>query len=106
MTRLGFSRLSLCLAGVHFLASLAIVPLTLAAGRLLPSGMSKTLLTGGLVAATKALYFPILSLALYPRVWFPGLWIYAPVAANSLLWGLLVAAGIILVRRWWRPRRP
>jgi len=39
---------------------------------------------------SKALYFPVITLALYPRGFFPGNWILVPMAANSLLWGLAV----------------
>ena len=39
-----------------------------------------------LVRATKLLHFPLVTLALYPREWFPGNWVYLPMAANSLIW--------------------
>jgi hypothetical protein len=104
VTRSGFASLGLGLAGVHFFLSWGIVPLTLAAGRTLPDGMLKSLFIGGLVAITKALYFPILALALYPRIWFPGHWIYVPVAVNSLLWGLVLAVAVVGLRRL-RPAR-
>jgi hypothetical protein len=41
---------------------------------------------------SKVLYFPVVSLVLYPRGLFPGSWILLPVAVNSLLWGLAVWA--------------
>jgi hypothetical protein len=43
-----------------------------------------------LVQLTGILHFPIISLSLYPRMWFPGNWIYFPIAMNSLI----VAVGI------------
>jgi hypothetical protein len=82
-------------AAVHFLASLLIVPATLKAGE---AGIS--VVAGVLAFLTKVLYFPVLGLALYPRYWFPGQWIYAPIAANSLIWGLALAAAIKAGRRW------
>jgi hypothetical protein len=39
---------------------------------------------------SKALYFPVITLALYPRGFFPGNWILVPIAANSLFWGLVI----------------
>jgi hypothetical protein len=50
---------------------------------------------------TKLLHFPLVTLALYPREWFPGNWVYLPMAANSLIWGF----GIYwLVRRYRKAR--
>ena len=46
-----------------------------------------------LVWATRVLHFPIISMSLYSRQWFPGNWIYVPMLANSFLW----AAGIYLL---------
>ena len=46
-----------------------------------------------LVETTRILHFPIISLSLYSREWFPGNWIYLPMLANSLLW----AAGMYLM---------
>ena len=43
-----------------------------------------------LVAATRVLHFPIISLSLYSRHWFPGKWIYVPIGVNSLLWGMAI----------------
>ena len=51
-----------------------------------------------LIALTRILYFPIITLSLYSRQWFPGNWIYLPICANSLLWGTLFA----IVFWWWR----
>jgi hypothetical protein len=75
----------------HFLACLAVVPLTLRVGGALPGGASDSFFYGLLALLTKILYFPILALALYPRHWFPGQMITIPIAFNSLLWGLALA---------------
>ena len=45
-----------------------------------------------LVAATRILHFPIVSLSWYSRGWFPGNWIYVPMVVNSFIW-----AGAIFV---------
>jgi hypothetical protein len=87
-------------ASLHFLASILIVPATLKAGAL-GSGI-----TGLLTQLTKVLYFPILGLALYPRHWFPGLWIYVPIAINSMLWGLLLASIVLIAKRRRRTSQP
>ncbi len=86
---------------VHFLASLLIVPATL------KIGAAGSGLAGLLTEATRVLYFPILGLALYPRHWFPGRWIYIPIAGNSLVWGLgLAAVTLALLALYRRSRAP
>ena len=78
----------LLIAVIHFGVSNLILPLTMALaqqGADTPEGpgLAVTLL----VRATKLLHFPLITLALYPREWFPGDWVYLPMAANSLVWG-------------------
>ena len=93
-----FMLTTLLWAAAHFLASVLIVPATLKVGAA-TSGFA-----GLLTETTRALYFPILGLALYPRHWFPGRWIYVPIGVNSLLWGLGLAAATLtllaLLRRF------
>ena len=84
----------------HFLASVLIVPATLKIGAT-GSGFA-----GLLTEATRVLYFPILGLALYPRHWFPGRWIYIPIAGNSLVWGLGLAAVTVALLALYRRSRP
>lgn len=43
-----------------------------------------------LIWATKVLYFPIVSLSLYSRQWFPGKLITIPIFTNSLLWAVVI----------------
>lgn len=91
--------LGLIVAAVHFGLSLAIVPLTLKIGTLLPATASGAPLYHVLAGITRVLYFPIVSLALYPRYWFPGQWMTVPIAVNSLLWGAALALIMTLGRR-------
>lgn len=88
------------IAGAHFGLSNLIVPLTMAltvhaAGTPDGSGLGVTLL----VRATKLLHFPLVTLALFPREWFPGNWVYVPMAANSAIWACAVYYLIGLYRR-------
>jgi hypothetical protein len=57
---------------------------------------------------SKALYFPVVTLVLYPRGLFPGNWILVPIAANSLLWGLAVWAAwrLLPIKKGAAVRRP
>ena len=99
MRRPGPFAAGLMLAAVHFVLSLGIVPLTLKIGSLVPAGTAHSLFYTMLALATRILYFPILSLALYPRHWFPGNWITIPIALNSLLWGAGLALVLAIGRR-------
>ena len=92
----------LLIAVIHFGVSNLILPLTMALaqqGADTPEGpgLAVTLL----VRATKLLHFPLITLALYPREWFPGNWVYLPMAVNSLIW----AAGICWLVRVFRKTR-
>ncbi|MBI5577576.1 MAG: hypothetical protein HY895_00350 [Deltaproteobacteria bacterium] len=92
------------IAGVHFGLSNLILPLTMAltsqaAGATDGPGLAVTLL----VRATRLLHFPLVTLALFPREWFPGNWVYIPMAANSAIWACAVYCLIGLYRRLGRP---
>jgi hypothetical protein len=52
-----------------------------------------------LVVVTRILYFPVISLSLYSRQWFPGNWIYLPIAVNSLLWATVIGCLILLYQK-------
>ena len=95
-----FMLTALLWTALHFLASVLIVPATLKASAA-GSGF-----TGLLTETTRVLYFPILGLALYPRHWFPGRWIYIPIAGNSLLWGLGLATATLALLALYRRSRP
>lgn len=102
MPERSFSGRAAILGGCHFLASLSIVPFTRWAGEALSTGAFERSLMAGLHFLTKALYYPILSHALYPRHWFPGPWIAVPILVNSFLCGILLAALVTA----WRLMRP
>jgi hypothetical protein len=99
MRRLRPLTAGLLLAAGHFILSLGIVPMTLKIGSLMPAGAADALFYRCLALVTRVLYFPIISLALYPRHWFPGDWITVPIAVNSLLWGAGLALMLAVGRR-------
>ena len=84
---------------VHFALSALVVPgaMALANGSfgqpLPPLGFRM------LVVATRILYFPVISLSLYSRQWFPGNWIYLPIGANSLLWAAVICGLFLLYQK-------
>jgi hypothetical protein len=92
------------MALIHFGLSIAIVwiAMSVALGRSAEQ-LSPNISIHLLVAATKILHFPIITLSLYSRHWFPGNWIYILILINSFLWsgvicGLIVMGGKMLKR--------
>ena len=76
---------------MHFGLSAGIVPGTIAViGGDDSVSQAPSLVLRTLVVATKVLHFPIISLAVYSRYWFPGNWIYIPIGINSLLWAIVI----------------
>jgi hypothetical protein len=79
---------------IHFALCVGIVPGTMAFVARYDSGMqAPSVFFRILVAATTVLHYPIISLSLYSRQWFPGKWIYVPIAINSALWGIAIYIG-------------
>ena len=77
----------LFIALIHFGLSVLIIPTTMSVAKTLNVAQSQpTILMQTLVAATRILHFPIVSLSWYSRQWFPGGWIHIPIFFNSLLW--------------------
>ena len=78
-------------ASVHFGLSVLIVAVSMsvvtAMNQLQPE---PSLSFRILVETTRILHFPIISMSLYSRQWFPGNWIYLPMLANSFLWAAAV----------------
>jgi hypothetical protein len=91
------------IALIHFGLSNLILPLTAVlaarAAAMDGPGFGVTLL----VRLTKLLHLPLVTLALYPREWFPGNWVYVPMALDSLIWAGGVSWLIRLYRRLGRP---
>ncbi len=86
------------IALIHFTASVAIIAISMsAAPDINPTHMNVGFRV--LVALTRILHFPIISLSWYSRRWFPGDWIYVPMAANSLLWAAAFWVIYSLVRK-------
>ena len=90
----------LSIALVHFGVSVLIIPVTMSvAGSLNAAQSMPTNFMQTLVAATRILHFPIISLSWYSRQWFPGDWIRVPILINSLLWAGGIYFLVILCKR-------
>ena len=88
------------IAAAHFGLSHLIFPITAAlaartAGEPGAPGMAVTLL----VRVTRLLHLPLVTLALYPREWFPGDWVYVPMALNSAIWAFGIYGLIVWFRK-------
>lgn len=89
------------LAGLHMGVCKLVVAATMQIDMVAADASWATVALGKtLVAVTRVLYFPIITLSLYSRQWFPGNWINLPIGANSLLWGIMLS----VVFWWWRKR--
>jgi len=89
------------LAAVHLAISKLVVAVAMQIDMFAANaGWTTVALGKTLIALTRILYFPIITLSLYSRQWFPGNWIYVPICANSLLWGAVIAIAFW----WWRKR--
>ena len=53
----------------------------------------------GMMMLSKVLYFPVITLAWYPRQFFPGNYVVIPLFINSLLWALVIYALLVLIKR-------
>jgi hypothetical protein len=84
----------------HFALCIGIVPVTMAvaAGNTAELQGPSTLFRV-LAVVTKILYWPIISLAWYPRSWFPGEWVNIPILINSLLWGTGIYVFLFFARK-------
>ena len=89
----------LLFAGTHFALGRLVIPLAI--NRLLAitdSNQTVTVMVQLLIWTTRILYFPIISLSLYSRKWFPGDLIYIPIIINSLLWGFFVYGLLMVIK--------
>ncbi len=89
------------IAGVaHFALCLLIFPVTmgLTTSAVASSG-APDFAVRLLVRLTQLIHFPVITLALFPREWFPGNWVYAPMALNSVIWALGIYGLAVLFRK-------
>jgi hypothetical protein len=88
------------MALVHFGLSILVVAASISvAAAINPVQPEPSLLFRILVAVTRVLHFPIISLALYSRLWFPGNLIYVPILINSFFWATGIYLLFLLVKQ-------
>lgn len=88
------------MALIHFGLSLLVVATSMSVATAFnPVQSEPSLIFRMLVVATRILHFPIISLSLYSRQWFPGDLIYLPILINSFLWATGIYLLFLLVKR-------
>jgi len=88
------------MALIHFGLSIAVVRIAmwLALGRSAEQ-LEPNTSVHLLVVATKILHYPLISLSLYSRQWFPGAWIYIVILINSFLWSGVILGLVVICRK-------
>ena len=93
------------IGATHFGICKVVTGLTLWVTDLDPSSVTMvSWLTQSLVWLTRILYFPVLTLSLYKREWFPGDWVLIPMVMNSLIWAVGIYFGVACIRKFSRTR--
>lgn len=63
----------------------------------------KSFLSPVFVWGSRILYFPVVTLSLFPRNLFPGGMVYVPIVLNSLIWGICVYIFFYFTGIWRQP---
>ncbi|MEE8400143.1 MAG: hypothetical protein V3S89_14115 [Desulfobacterales bacterium] len=88
----------LAIAATHLVLTKALTAVTVTSVSAHALESRTSLVTSILVSVTKILSFPIITLSLYSRQWYPGDLIYIPFALNSLIWAVVTYCVILLIK--------
>jgi hypothetical protein len=89
----------LCIAAAHFVVTKIVTWLTFSVFTA-DAIETEVSFTGHLLMMiSKVLYFPVMTMAWYPRRFFPGNLIVIPLFTNSLIWAVLIYMIVALVNR-------
>lgn len=94
----------LCIATAHFVVTKTVTLLTFSVftANATETGVS---FTGHLLMmVSRVLYFPVMTMAWYPRRFFPGNFILIPLFINSLIWAIVIYMIFVLLKRWFPSR--
>ena len=87
------------IAVVHAVFTKFVSMMTLSVVTANVSNTQMSLIRRLMMMLSKVLYFPVLTLAWYPRQFFPGNLVLIPLFVNSLLWALVIYMLFLLVKR-------
>jgi hypothetical protein len=89
----------LVIAVVHFVFTKFVSMITLSVVTANVNEIQMSFFGRWMMMLSKVLYFPVITLAWYPRQFFPGNLIVIPLFINSLLWALVIYAVLLLIKR-------
>lgn len=89
----------LAITAIHLLITRIVIALTEMRVAAVAFGDPASFSSSLLVAATKVLSFPIITLSFYSRQWYPGNLVYIPFVLNSLVWAAVVYLLVSIVNR-------
>ena len=89
--------LILLISGVHLFLCKLISVWVLAQSSAAAFEGAPSFATTALVWTARILYFPIVTLAVFPREYFPGLLVNVPIVLNSLIWGGILGMMVLVV---------
>ena len=78
------------IAAVHFVFTKIVSMITLSVATANVNATRMSFMGRLLMMVSKVLYFPVITLAWYPRRFFPGNFIVIPLFINSLLWAFMI----------------
>jgi hypothetical protein len=94
----------LAIAAVHFAVTKFISSITLSVVTANVHSADMPLTERLLMLISKVLYFPVMTMAFYPRRFFPGNLVMVPLFINSLLWALVIYTLVVLIKKIVSPR--
>ena len=63
-------------------------------------GTMTSLFKTAVVWASRVLYFPVITLSLFPREMFPGGLVYVPILLNSFVWAIFICLAAAAINRF------
>jgi hypothetical protein len=87
------------IAVVHFVVTKMVTLITFSVFSANVSETRVSSLGHLLMLMSRVLYFPVMTMAWYPRRFFPGDFIAIPMFINSLIWALLIYVFFVLIKR-------
>jgi hypothetical protein len=90
----------LCIAAVHFVVTKMVTVITIFVFRASAVETGVSSLARLLMMISRVLYFPVMTMAWYPRRFFPGNFILIPLLINSFIWAIVIYMIFVIIKRW------
>ncbi len=87
----------LCIAVVHFVVTKMVSMITFSVFTANVNETPASSMGHLLMMISRVLYFPVMTMAWYPRRFFPGNFILIPLFINSLLWAIVIYMFIVFL---------